>query len=617
MGQRKHVSSLLAGLAVLGAALLLGAAPSNQLTFSVPSGAASPQSYVPDELLLKFKPAVGLASQQQSISSLGAANIGALGQPGWVLIKLPIGLSVTQATAAYRSDPGIAIVQPNYLYRITAAPNDPGYASQWALKNTAQTVATSPQAGSSSLYPYNNPGASSADLDVEPAWDHITDCSSVTVAVVDTGVNYSQGDLASNMWNGGAAYPNHGWNYVDNNADPMDLHGHGTHVAGIIGAAGNNGAGTAGICWKASIMAVRVLDATGSGTTAAVIQGLNFAITHGARVVNMSLGGASFDQAFSDAITSAQDSGVVVVVAAGNSAVNTDSGATPTYPCNFTQANLVCVAALDQSYQLATFSNFGAASVDIGAPGTNILNTWAGTSAVATDPLTTGWTFTTTAGGVWAYESLVTNIGATQFLADPPNFPNGLYGNATDDRAYKTFNMAGDAAVLQFGAAINLASNDHFRAAYSSDGGDPFTGGTTAFDVAGVSTLPYIYYLSVDVSGCIGGTCSLGFQLQSDAAGQGLGIGVTAFTIQTMSLNTGSYNTISGTSMASPHVAGVAAMLMAYNPLYTCADVVDALKNGGRAVAVLRGKTATGKALDAMGALSYIGPPTGLQAHVQ
>src|SRR5205814_9622383 len=127
--------------------------------------------------------------------------------------------------------------------------------------------------------------------------------------------------------------------------------GHGTHVAGIIGAAGNNTKGTTGICWKASIMAVRVLDATGFGSDATIIQGIDFAITHGARVISMSLGSdGTLDPAFSDAITSAQTNDIVVTVSAGNKAKDNDAaGGSAHYPCNFTQPNLVCVAALDQN----------------------------------------------------------------------------------------------------------------------------------------------------------------------------------------------------------------------------------------------------------------------------
>ena len=354
------------------------------------------------------------------MAAQGHSVFAGLNQPGWAQVKVGTGQTVEAALAAYQNDPNVEYVQPNYLYHTTATPNDPQYGQLWAFKNTGQTVLRH------RTYTTNNPGTTGDDMNIEKAWDHITDCSSVVVAVVDTGVNYNQQDLAGNMWNGGATYPNHGYNFVDNNNDPMDLNGHGTHVAGIIGAVGNNATGTTGVCWKASIMAVRALDATGSGTTANIIQGINFAVTNGAKVINMSLGGGgAFDRLFSDAIADAQNADVVVVVAAGNDGANNDSGTTPTYPCNFTQPNLVCVAALDQSYALASFSNYGSTSVDVGAPGTNILSTWAGTKTVITDNFSTGWTKTSTTSGGWTTGTLSVGGVPTPFLVNPANYPAG------------------------------------------------------------------------------------------------------------------------------------------------------------------------------------------------
>src|SRR6266705_2422094 len=250
--------------ALVGVASMLYAQVS-AAPFAQPNWAAAATSqYVPGEVLVKFKSA--------AIAQERAATVAALGHT----------------------------VQPNYIYHAAAVPNDTQYAQLWAFKNTGQTITTG-------TYSPTN-GTTGDDMNIEPAWGHITDCSSVVVAVVDSGVNYTQEDLAANMWNGGFNFPNHGFDYVDSDNDPMDLNGHGTHVAGIIGAVGNNAKGTTGVCWTASIMAVRVLDATGSGSDVTIIQGIDFAITNSAKVINMSLGhGGPFSQAFSDAITSAQN----------------------------------------------------------------------------------------------------------------------------------------------------------------------------------------------------------------------------------------------------------------------------------------------------------------------
>jgi hypothetical protein len=354
-----------------------------------------------------------------------------------------------------------------------------------------------------------------------------------------------------------------------------------------------------------------------------ISQGINFAITNGARVITMSLGSdGPFDPAFSDAITTAQTNDIVVIVSAGNKAKDNDAaGSAAHYPCNFTQPNLVCVAALDQNYVLANFSNWGAISVDVGAPGTNILSSWAGTNASISDPLTSGWTFTTTTTGGWAFGSLLLSGGGSiQVLRDPPNFPGGQYNSNTDDRASKVFNLFGvNVAVLQASAVINVVNGDHFRTGYASAGGDPFAGGGTIIDdTTNTATYPNFASGVFDISGCISANCSIGYQLQSGAAApKDRGLAIAGFSIQTLTLNATTYNTISGTSMATPEVAGLAVMLRAYNPQYTYTDTVNAIKNGGRSVAALAGKTTTGKAVDVMSSLAYINPPTGLMATVQ
>lgn len=574
--------------------------------------------YMPGEILVRFKSAV---TAQERVAAVMVMNntIKTDLKHNWIHIKLATDQTVSQALTAYKNNPNIEYVQPNYIYHITAIPNDPQYGQLWAVKNIGQTVNSVVQ-GSGSIYPTDNPGIVGDDTNIEPAWDHITDCSSIVVAVIDSGINYNHEDLVSNMWNGNASYPNHGWNYVDGNNDPMDLAGHGTHVSGIIGAIGNNAIGTTGVCWKASIMAVRVMDATGNGTTANLIQGINFAVTNGAKVINMSLaGGGPFDQAFSDSITIAQNADVVVVVAAGNNGADNDSGATPTYPCNFTQPNLVCVAALDQRYQLATFSNYGSTSVDVGAPGTNILSTWAGMNPVITDPLTSGWLFNTTTKGGWVY-GMVSDFN---MLLDPSTWPSGIYALNTDDHAYKSFDLSGaNVATLSVSAYFNVTSDGYFAVADSTSGGDPFAVASPMFVVGPYYTdttpavTPSLYFISTDISNCISTTCTLGFDLKTGITAD-LGVGLYNFSISTLTLNSTSYNTENGTSMATPEVAGLATMLRSFNPQYTYADVVNAIEKGGRPTASLVNKTTTGNAIDVMSSLAYISPPTGLTATVQ
>ena len=569
---------------------------------------AATARYVPGEVLVKFKPAA-VAQHAAMVATLGHTVLAHLDQFGWTHVKLGAGQSVTEALAAYQSDSNVEAAQPNYIYHATAVPNDTQYGQLWAFKNTGQTITNA------NISPTH--GTVGDDMNIEAAWDHITDCSSVIVAVVDSGVNYTQEDLAPNMWNGGPNFPNHGQDFIDNDNDPMDLLGHGTHVAGIIGATGNNNKGTTGVCWTASIMAVRVLDASGAGTDATIIQGINFAIAHGAKVINMSLGGGgASDPAFSTAITNAQNSDVVVVVAAGNgddNGVSVNNDVTPVFPCNFTQPNLICVAALDSNYALASFSNFGATSVDVGAPGNNILSTWTGAETTINDNFNTAGTLNWTTSGGWVYRQLTLNSNLVDTLVNPTTFPTGAYANNADNRVFKNFDLSGaNTATLNFFAQVTVQNGDSLNVNYRSGGGDPFVGGVQLQGGSGATggVVPFTF----DLSPCISAACSVGFQLLSDATSgtAPLGAGILNFSIQKLQLNSTTYKIETGTSMATPEVAGLAAMLRAYNPQFTYVDTVNAIKNGGRSVAALAGKTTTGKAIDAMSTLAYINPPTGL-----
>ncbi|MFL6650786.1 MAG: S8 family serine peptidase [Sulfurifustaceae bacterium] len=558
-------------------------------------------SVVPDEVLVKFRGgmepqvrAAAIAEEGDQVALNFVAN-------GYALVKLQGARTLADALAAYAARADVESVQPNYRYQFAVVPNDPQYGQLWALKNNGQTV---------NGENYSSPKVPGNDLHVEEVWDRRTDCSPVIVAVLDSGVNYTHQDLAANMWDGGAAgLPNHGFDFVDNDNDPMpsDANGHGTHVAATIGAVGNNGLGVTGVCWKASLMAVRIGDNSGA-TTARIAQGLDFAVAHGAKVVNLSLTGANLDPAFQDRVEAARRNGVILVTAAGNEAANND--ATPAYPCNFTQDNILCVAALDQAYNLASFSNFGATSVDVGAPGTNILSAWPGPTV--SDDLT-GWTRT----GGWQEIVCPFTAGVLHMLVDPANWCSAMTGYAANanDVAFKRFDLSGAShAQLAFRAFVDLEpGRDFLGVARSAGGGDPFAANPGSVLETSGSTNGTTALARVSLNDCLAANCTVGFRLRSNETVNQRGVGILDLRIDTTQANSAEYRVDTGTSMAAPHVAGVVALVWAQKPSATYTEVINAVKLGGDSVSSLAAKTLTGRAVNAAGALRMLEPGRGAQ----
>ncbi len=290
-------------------------------------------------------------------------------------VSLDHGVSVDDALAVYRESPFVLYAEPNYRVSLQLAPNDTNYSSLWGLNNAGQQG-----------------GLVDADIDASEAWNITTGNNNLVVAVIDTGVDYSHPELATNMWvNPGEVRGNgidddrngyvddvYGYDFANNDADPMDDNGHGTHVAGTIGARGNNGSGVVGVSWNTKIMALKFLDRSGSGYTSSAIRALDYAVKMGVKVSNNSWGGVGYDQSLSNAVSRAQAAGHIFVVAAGNGGsdgIGDNNDTRPDYPATFTQNNIITVAATDRNDRLASFSNYGAASVDLAAPGVSILST--------------------------------------------------------------------------------------------------------------------------------------------------------------------------------------------------------------------------------------------------
>ena len=563
------------------------------------------ERFVPGEVIVRYKESATGSARLQALKAHSAVKLGTPAKH-FDHVKIREGLSVDEAVSELSRDPEIESVQPNYIYRTFALPNDPQLGQQWGLKNTGQTI-TLP-AGSTST---NNPGIAGADMSAEAAWSIRTDCSSVVVAIIDSGINYRHEDLAGNMWDGGAAYPNHGYDFVNNDNDPSDLLGHGTHVAGTIGAVGNNGVGVAGVCWKAKLMAVKVSE-SGTATSADMAKGFDFAIANGAKVINLSMGNTENDPVLKAAVQKASDAGIVIVAAAGND--SSDNDQEPTYPCSYKLANVLCVAAVDQKGQLASFSNFGKTTIHVAAPGANIRNSFAGTTKSGLIPFTAGSPFVWQGNG-WSTNPVTfqTDAGAKTvdvYTATPGYDGNKNYANNVDARTYTSVSLAGyDSAVLTLIGAYDLALGDSISFGYKATGGDPFAGGGTVYTDSNFQTDRESIVRDFPLTNCRTAACSFGLRFRSDAAQTSYGVAILAFGLEALTVNTNSYQIQSGTSMAAPHVTGLAALILAQNPAYKAADVITAIKEGGRAEASLNGKISTGKAIDAASSLKFIGAP--------
>ena len=560
------------------------------------------------------------ALSRHGISKLSSVSIG---DRRFSRVAISAMGGVEAAVADLSTDADVASVQPNFVYHTLKVPNDPQFAQQWGSHNVGQSV-------TGATYATHNPGVSGKDLGLEGAWDVATDCSSVPIAIVDTGINTEHEDLVDNLWDGGTAYPNHGYDFVEDDNNPRDLNGHGSHVAGIIAARGNNGVGNAGVCWSAKLIAVRALDASGSGTTENLVKGIQFAVAHGAKVINLSVGNTTEDPTFRTAIQAASDAGVIVVAAAGNDGTNIDdaiSTATDVpYPCAYTIPNLVCVAALDQNYELARFSNYGLKTVQVGAPGTNILSTYAGRPSYQTSTFhapsstTLNWS---TSGGAWAYGSRnLSSDGGTvpvDLLLNPSNW-NGstnLYAHNLDARTYTSFTIASALSVqASFSLFMDIDSTDSLTFGYRAGTGDPFTTGGNVFEGYNGSISGSSHSVGFELTACPAGTCTMGVRFRSGSSGTGSGVGIFDFSVETLVNDPASYQILDGTSMAAPAVTGLVALIAATNPSYTPAEVIDALVSGGTDVAGLKGKTTTGKAANAGGSITYLPGVKGLTAKV-
>lgn len=391
---------LIAFAAVLGqlgrwrSELRAAAVPAERLSHSGPVH-TMPNASSEAEVLVRFRPGVSL----ERIRGIAEQNHDRLADeiefvPGLTVIDDLDNASAEAVAKQYSEMGDVLYAEPNFRIALDDPivknearsrdlalrtpsgdfPNDPMFAEQWALNNLGQ-----------------DGGTARADLDALKAWETTKGSEEVVVAVLDTGVDYNHADLKANMWHRPANVPAYvddelgtfddinGYNGTDTAADPMDDNGHGTHCAGIVGAEGDNGIGVAGINWKVRIMPLKFLSRGGFGSTNDAIEAVNYAIDRkkrgvNIRVISASWGSNSYSKALEDTIDAAGQAGILFVAAAGND--GSDNDRRPHYPSNFDLPNVISVAALDRNDTLASFSNFGARSVHVAAPGKQIVSTW-------------------------------------------------------------------------------------------------------------------------------------------------------------------------------------------------------------------------------------------------
>ena len=337
------------------------------------------------------------------------------------------GKSVKEALEILNKNPAIAYAEPNYVWRASLIPNDPGFGDLWGMNNTGQSG-----------------GVVDADIDAAEAWDTTTGSSDVVIGIIDTGIDYMHEDLADNVWqnpgeiagdgidndNNGYIDDIHGIDTVNGDSDPFDDGSHGTHVAGTIGAVGNNGVGVVGVNHEVSMAACKFLGADGSGSTAGAIECIDYftALKNAGinvRATNNSWGGGGFSQSLQDAITAAGNADIMFLAAAGNS--GSDNDASPHYPSSYDNDVVVAVASIGRNDGDVGHS-YGLTSVDIAAPGGSILST------------TPGNTYSTFSGTSMATPhvagsaALVWSINPTLSAVEMKD----LLMNTGDDNAYAT-----------------------------------------------------------------------------------------------------------------------------------------------------------------------------------
>jgi thermitase len=632
------IAALVTAALSLGSVGALAAAPEAPQGDSEADSAAGPGARLSTRVIVQWRRGTDHAERVEARADAGVTYSAELGAPNFQLVETQGGESAAAAARALEEDPAVAVAEPDTLRHVYAIPNDPRFAEEWGLQNTGQAL--------------NGLAAGKVgnDIDVLPAWERTVGIPSVVVADIDTGYRADSPDLGPVEWtNPGEIAGNgidddgngkiddvHGWDFVGENAsaptednNPEDTNvisgGHGVHTAGTIGAKGNDGVGITGVAQNVRIMPLRVCanypsTSETSCPSSSIIAAINYAGRNGARVANMSLGGPTFTRAEVNAL--AANPGTLYVIAAGNDAKNNDT-VEHHYPCDYKPAteslpvvpgaieNTICVAALDPSEALASYSDYGPTSVDLGAPGTAVMSTFPATETLFFDDFETNnfssrWTpYGTVAsfGRAGIGDGPLTSFGITETPGTAPAASQTYGVKLTTPIAVaagtgacrvegRRFRKGGGSEGAPYGVVIDGTPAKYF-------GGE--TGGT---EMASFRTIP--------IAGLGGHSVAPFFEYHSTAApaaGDGLWVDDVALRCNSPLTTAPTYAFDQGTSMAAPHVSGAAALLFSLKPSASVTEVRNALLGSAKPTASLAGKTTTGGKLDVAAAMNLLVPP--------
>lgn len=331
-------------------------------------------TYVPGVVLVEFASQASPSARIELVASIGFTFDTRVDSPYFCRLVSPTPIDAGEASARLRASHLVRFAEPDWIgHVLETIPNDPRFPEMWGLRNTGQSG-----------------GLAGADIRAAGAWDIQRGNPQLKVAVIDTGVSYNHVDLNPNIWVNPGEIPNngidddgngriddiHGYDFVNNDGNPADDHGHGTHCSGTIGAAGNNGIGVTGICWNVTLIAVKAFNASGQGSITNAVLAIDYARQNGAKIMSNSYAFNVQSAILMEAIRRARNAGIVFVAGAGNNGQNSDI--TPLFPAGFSPLldNVIAVGASDRNDTKAGFSNYGATSVDLFAPGVDILSTY-------------------------------------------------------------------------------------------------------------------------------------------------------------------------------------------------------------------------------------------------